>query len=146
MDQCSLADRIDAATVDRHRAGGAQGRAGDTLETDERLEVFAERVAELGVEARAENDRALREPRLRKIAQQQGGTGDGRPSELRARNLETGEEVVLLQRPLREIRVATDGSMVSFCRSKSHFDMNLEVLRLLAPEEPGGLPRPAGEP
>jgi Tol biopolymer transport system component len=75
-----------------------------------------------------------------------GGTGDGQPAELRARNLESGEEVVLLQRPLREIRVARDGSMVSYCRSTSHFDMNLEILRLLPPEDAGGLPRPAGGP
>jgi Tol biopolymer transport system component len=82
----------------------------------------------------------------KRILYTSGGTGDGRPAELRARNLETGEEVVLLQRALREIRVARDGSMVSYCRSTSHMDMNVEILRLLEPETPGGLPRPAGPP
>jgi Tol biopolymer transport system component len=75
-----------------------------------------------------------------------GGTGDGRPAEMRVRHLETGQETVLLQRPHVEIAVSRDGSAGSYCRSSSHFDMNLEVLHLLAAEEPGGLPRPAGEP
>ena len=75
-----------------------------------------------------------------------GGAGDGRPAEMRARHLGTGEEVVLLQRPHVELEVALDGSAVSYCRSTSHFDMNLELLRLLEPEEPGGLPWTTGEP
>jgi Tol biopolymer transport system component len=75
-----------------------------------------------------------------------GGQGDGRPAQMHARDLETGREVVLFQGPHVEMQVARDGSAVSFCRSRSHYDMNLQVLRLLEPDEPGGLPSAAGEP
>jgi serine/threonine protein kinase len=66
-------------------------------------------------------------------------------NELRVADLETGREAVLLEAAHVELNVAPDGSAVSFCSSKSHFNMNLFVLRLEASPQ-GGLPSVAGPP
>ena len=53
---------------------------------------------------------------------------------------------MLFEGPHVEINVARDGSAVSFCRSSSHYDMNLQALRLTAPDPSDGLPRVASGP
>jgi Tol biopolymer transport system component len=70
----------------------------------------------------------------------------GSKPQMRVRNIETGEEAVLLDTPFRELSVAPDGSAVSYCSALSHFNMNLHVLPLEPPASAGGLPRPAGPP
>jgi Tol biopolymer transport system component len=82
----------------------------------------------------------------RRVIYTTGGTGDGRPAEMRVSNLRTGEEQVLLQQPHVELAVSRDGSMVSYVRSTSHFDMQLNLIRLEPPDQPDGLPRTRGEP
>ena len=64
--------------------------------------------------------------------------------EMWAVDLGTGESRVLLNEPHLELRVAPDGSAVSYCSILSHFNMNLYVLKLT--EGADGLPRPVGEP
>jgi Tol biopolymer transport system component len=66
--------------------------------------------------------------------------------EMRAADLETGKEAVLLRGPTAELVVARDGRGVAFLHSASHFNMQLQVLRLAPPASPEGLPRPVGEP
>lgn len=66
--------------------------------------------------------------------------------EMRAADLETGKEALLLRGPTAEIVVAPDGRGVSFLHAASHFDMQLTLLRLAPPASPGQLPRPLGEP
>ena len=73
-------------------------------------------------------------------------SGGESPGEMRAANLETGEERVLVKEPHRELRVAPDAKSVSYCSAISHFNMNLHVLQLHLPTTPDGLPQPAGEP
>lgn len=67
-------------------------------------------------------------------------------TELRAVDLASGREVVLLDAPHREVEVRRDGSALSYCSALSHFNMNLHVLRLNVPTTPDGLPGPAGPP
>ena len=64
--------------------------------------------------------------------------------EMRAADLDTGKEVVLLRGPTAEMVVARDGSAVAYLHSVSHFAMQVIVQRL-APG-PDGLPRPVGPP
>lgn len=71
------------------------------------------------------------------------GAGGG---EMRAVDLETGEQTLLLTEMQIELAVAPDGSGVSYCSAQSHFNMNLHALPLETPATPGGLPRPAGPP
>ena len=67
-------------------------------------------------------------------------------NEMRAVDLDTGEQVLLLSEPQIELAVAADGSGVSYCASRSHFNMNLHILPLEKPATAGGLPHPAGPP
>jgi TolB protein len=71
---------------------------------------------------------------------------EGRSAEMRVRNLDTGEEAVLLVEPHRELEVAPGGRAVSYCSSTSHFNMNLHMVYLDPPATPGGLPTPRGVP
>ena len=66
--------------------------------------------------------------------------------ELRAANLATGEDRLLLDGAISEVEVSADGSMLSFVESVSHFTMELQVLRLAPPAEQNGLPRVIEEP
>ena len=61
-------------------------------------------------------------------------------------DLDTKQNRVLYQGPHMEIDAAPDGSAVAFCSGPGHIGMKPYVLRLEDPEEPGGLPRAAGEP
>jgi Tol biopolymer transport system component/predicted Ser/Thr protein kinase len=67
-------------------------------------------------------------------------------SELRAADLESGEEVLLLDVPHLEHRVSPDGRAVTYGDGTSHINQQLFLLRLAPPDSPGGLPRPLGEP
>ena len=66
--------------------------------------------------------------------------------EMRARNLETGDEVVLLQSPHQELIVSADGTSVAYCNAASHYDMDLYRLKLQVPADANGLPTVVGEP
>lgn len=68
----------------------------------------------------------------------------GNSSEIRAADLETGADTSVLVSPQSEIAVAADGSALTFLAAKSHFNMNLHLLRLK--EGPDGLPRADGDP
>jgi len=70
-------------------------------------------------------------------------TGDG--LELRAANLETGEEQLLYAGPHTEMILAPDGSAIALVRSASHFDQGLFLLKLEVPTTEDGLPKPLGE-
>jgi Tol biopolymer transport system component len=60
--------------------------------------------------------------------------------EMRARDLDSEAETILINEPHRELEVAPDGSAVSYLSSTSHFNMNLFVLRLTPTHVPDGLP------
>jgi TolB protein len=66
-------------------------------------------------------------------------------NQMRAVDLETGDETVLLDEPHVELAVAPDGSAVSFCSATSHYNMNLHIQRLERSPD-GGLPKPVGNP
>jgi len=66
-------------------------------------------------------------------------------NQMRAVDLETGDETVLLDEPHVELAVAPDGSAVSFCSASSHYNMNLHIQRLERSTN-GGLPKPVGSP
>jgi hypothetical protein len=66
--------------------------------------------------------------------------------ELRARHLETGEEILLVATPVIEPEVRPDGAAVAFLRGDSHYNMNVFLLRLAPPADEMGLPRPIGAP
>jgi Tol biopolymer transport system component len=68
--------------------------------------------------------------------------------EMRAVDLRTGREAVLLEEPHTELIAARDGTAVAYCRAASHLTMQLYYLALEppAPESPDGLPSPVGEP
>jgi Tol biopolymer transport system component len=72
--------------------------------------------------------------------------GPGAAPEMRVANIDTGKEVTLLRLPHRELKVAPDGSSVSYVSAESHFNMNLHVLALTDPSPDDGLPRAAGDP
>ena len=67
-------------------------------------------------------------------------------SELRAADLESGEEVLLLNVPHLEHRVSPDGRAVTYGDGVSHINQQLWVLRLAPPDHTDGLPHPLGEP
>jgi serine/threonine-protein kinase len=66
--------------------------------------------------------------------------------ELRARHLDTGEDVLLLSGVFAEVEVSPRGDRLSFVESVSHFTMNLHVLDLVPPSDGSGLPRAVGDP
>ena len=66
--------------------------------------------------------------------------------ETRVANLETRTEALLLRGPTAELAVSRDGRSLACVRSASHFDMQLQLLRLVPPARPGDLPRAAGQP
>jgi len=66
--------------------------------------------------------------------------------ELRARNLETGQDVLLYDGAHTEMNLASDGVAVAFVKSASHFDQQLFSLELTGPDPVDALPRRAGEP
>ncbi len=66
--------------------------------------------------------------------------------EMRAADLETGEETLLLRGPSAELVVAPDGRGVAYVHSASHLNMQLHLLRLAPPASPDELPRALGEP
>ncbi len=68
---------------------------------------------------------------------------DEAAQELRAVDLDSGEEELLLETSHAEVELAFDGSALSYVSSLSHYNMNLHILRL---ERPGAnrLPRAAG--
>jgi Tol biopolymer transport system component len=68
------------------------------------------------------------------------------PPEMRALDLETGEETTLFEGAHLELIVAPDGSGVTYCSAASHSNMNLYHLPLVAPSSPSGLPRSSGDP
>jgi Tol biopolymer transport system component len=65
-------------------------------------------------------------------------------TQIRAVDLETGQDTLILDEPHIELAVADDGSALTYCSARSHFNMNLHLLRLEPDED--GLPRAAGEP
>ncbi len=68
-------------------------------------------------------------------------TPSATPTEMRARDLETGEDVLLLDEPHIEAATAPDGSALTYCTAISHYNMYLQLARLEATET--GLPRVA---
>jgi Tol biopolymer transport system component len=66
--------------------------------------------------------------------------------EMRAADLETGKETLLLRGPTAELVVAPDGRAVAYLHSASHLNMQLHLLRLAPPASPDALPRALGEP
>jgi Tol biopolymer transport system component/predicted Ser/Thr protein kinase len=62
-----------------------------------------------------------------------------------AADLETGEEVTLLEGPNAELIVSPDGRSILYCYAPNHFGMQFYLLRLDAPAG-GGLPRRRGQP
>jgi Tol biopolymer transport system component len=68
------------------------------------------------------------------------------PVELVAANLETGEQAILLKGPSAELASAPGGRAILYCYAPSHFNMQFNVLRLMPPAIPAGLPRAAGAP
>lgn len=65
--------------------------------------------------------------------------------ELRAANLETGEERLLYAGPQTEMILAADGAAIALVKSESHFNQGLFLLRLEPPTTAAGLPTPVGE-
>ena len=68
----------------------------------------------------------------------------GNSGGIRVADLETGADISVLVLQQTEIEVAADGSALTFLASKSHYNMNLHLLRLK--EGPDGLPRADGDP
>ena len=68
------------------------------------------------------------------------------PVELVAANLETGEQAILLKGPSAEMASAPSGRGILYCYAPSHFNMQLNLLRLMQPATPAGLPRAVGAP
>ncbi len=64
--------------------------------------------------------------------------------ELRAANLETGEEILLYAGPHTEMILSPDGSAIALVQSASHFDQGLFLLELEVPTTEDGLPRALG--
>ncbi|MEN8005718.1 MAG: protein kinase [Candidatus Krumholzibacteriota bacterium] len=69
----------------------------------------------------------------------------GDKMELRAANLQTGEEVLLFTGPHTEMILAPDGGSLALVKSASHFDQGLFVLELEVPASGSGLPKPVGD-
>lgn len=80
----------------------------------------------------------------RRVVYLKSEEGTGRVG-LVAADLDTGEEVQLLDVPCAEIDVGPDGKAITFVEAQAHFGMNLHLLPLELPS-PSGLPRAAGEP
>jgi len=68
------------------------------------------------------------------------------PVELVAANLETGEQAILVKGPSAELVSAPGGRAIMYCYAPSHFNMQLNQLRLMPPATPAGLPRMVGAP
>jgi Tol biopolymer transport system component len=66
--------------------------------------------------------------------------------ELRAADLESGEEALLLNVPHVEHRVSPDGRALTYGDGTSHINQQLFLLRLASTDLQDGLPRPLGEP
>jgi len=66
--------------------------------------------------------------------------------ELRAVDLESGLEVLLLSTPHAEHRVSLDGRAVTYGDGTNHMNRQLFLLHLSPPDGSDGLPRPLGEP
>lgn len=71
--------------------------------------------------------------------------GSGR-IEMVAADIETGDEVLLLDANATELTVAPNGLAVAYNSAEGHFSMNRYVLELSRPEDGEGLPRAVGEP
>jgi TolB protein len=69
----------------------------------------------------------------------------GARMELRAANLQTGEEVLLYTGPHTEMILAPDGNSLALVQSASHFDQALFLLELEVPATASGLPKPVGD-
>jgi len=69
-------------------------------------------------------------------------TPEGKPTEIRGCDLETGNETLLADEPHLELATSPDGSAFSFCGAESHFNMHLQVVHLGPSGE--GLPVVAG--
>jgi serine/threonine protein kinase/Tol biopolymer transport system component len=66
------------------------------------------------------------------------------PTEIRAVDLASGRETLLLDAPHIELAVDPTGRALTYCSAESHFNMNLQLLRLSEGDD--GLPRAIGEP
>jgi serine/threonine protein kinase len=66
--------------------------------------------------------------------------------ELRAANLETGDDRLLKAGAIAEVAVAPDGSAMTFIQAVSHMTMELYLMTLTPPNSPDGLPSAVGEP
>ena len=62
---------------------------------------------------------------------------------IRAVDLETGQDTLVLDEPHIELAITADGSALTYCSARSHFNMNLRLLRLEPAED--GLPRGIGK-
>jgi TolB protein len=67
---------------------------------------------------------------------------DSGQTEMRAADIVSGQETVLLRAPVAELVVSADGRAVAYVHAASHFDMQLHLLLL----DPGALPRVSGPP
>jgi len=65
-------------------------------------------------------------------------------TQIRALDLETGRDELIHDEPHVELAVAPDGRGITYCAARSHFNMNLRLLRL--EEGDDGLPRAIGDP
>ncbi len=79
----------------------------------------------------------------RRVVYTRAGVGGG--VEMRAADLETGDEVVLFRGSVGEVTVAPSGDAVAHVLSPSHFTMDLHVLRLTR-SSVSALPRAVGKP
>jgi len=66
--------------------------------------------------------------------------------EMRAVDLDTGDERLLLSGPTAELIASRDGRHLAFVHASSHFNMQVQVLDLAPPATRGELPRPIGQP
>jgi Tol biopolymer transport system component/tRNA A-37 threonylcarbamoyl transferase component Bud32 len=66
--------------------------------------------------------------------------------EMCAIDIETGQEVILIEGSHTELIAAPDGRAVAYNRGISHFYMDLYLMHLVPPASPGGLPSRLGEP
>ena len=71
---------------------------------------------------------------------------DTRLPEVRAANLSTGAEVLLLRETAIELDASAAGDRIVYANALSHFEMNLAELALQVPESRDGLPSASGEP
>jgi Tol biopolymer transport system component len=82
----------------------------------------------------------------RKIICTRASTDGTNSMEMCAIDLETGQEVILIEGSHTELIAAPDGRAVAYNRGVSHFYMDLHLLRLVRPASPGELPSRLGDP